>query len=116
MNFFQIVLKIVPRRRRRAMETKSECQHPECQQLRRLQPVVNEMLPLLAECISKVDAIEDLNDRESCIHWSLPRAYEHGHIYGALQNIVRAIENPLLMDMGCDECQRKERQRKRRAK
>jgi hypothetical protein len=93
------------------METKSECQHPGCRQLRRLQPVVNEMLPLLAECISKVDAIEDLNDRESCIHWFLPdnTAYEHGHIYGALQNIVRAIENPLQVYMGCDECQRKSR-------
>ena len=94
-----------------------ECQHPDCQQLRRLQPVVNEMLPLLKECIGKVDAIEDEWDRESCIHWSLPRstAYEHGHIYGALHNIVRAIENPLLTYMGCDECQRKA-EAERRAK
>jgi hypothetical protein len=79
------------------------CQNEECVLLRKVEPGMRKMIPLLKQCL-------EMENNRDVFMWSLPRrsAYEHGNVHGALKAIITAIENPLKHDMGCFECQEKE--------
>lgn len=75
------------------------CQHEDCVLLRKVEPEMRKMIPLLKQCL-------EMEDNRGVFRWHLySRRYEHGDVHGALEAIIKAIENPLKSHLGCDKCQ-----------